>query len=68
MYHPKAAVNRNREWEVRFSGIDLTIQDSKRTQLTTIHNTNKIAITAAITLIELKSIDVETDAGWITSG
>ena len=64
LYHPKAATDRNREWEVRFSGIDLTVQNSKRIQLTTIHNTNKITITAAVTLIELKSIDVETDSIW----
>ena len=68
LYHPKAAVDRNREWEVRFSGINLTVQDSKRIQLTTIHNTNKITITAAVTLIELKGIDVESDIGWTISG
>ena len=68
LYHPKAAENRNREWEVRFSGIDLTTQDTKRVQLLAIHEVNKIAITAAVTLSALKSIDVETDIGWIISG
>ena len=64
LYHPDAARNRNKEWQVRLSGIDLTVQDTERVRLIMVHDDLTTRLTTATTLAELNALDITDDATW----
>ena len=58
LYHPDAAQDRNKEWQVRLSGITLTTQDEQRVQIVEIYQGLKADIMAASSLSELSIIPI----------
>ena len=67
LYHPLANQYPNKEWQVRLSGIDLTVQDTERVRLIMVYDDLAARLTAATTLAELEAIDVTDDAIWAPS-
>ena len=65
LYHPDAARDRNKEWQVRLSGVDLTAQDAERAQIIEVYRTLKADIERASTLAELTGIKVRRDAAGL---
>ena len=61
LYHPDAAGDRNKEWQVRLSGADLADKDVQRLRIIEAYGGFKAEIEAASTLAELTEIEgVET--------
>ena len=67
IYHPDAARDRNKEWQVRLSGTDLTIQDAERIRLVTVCHNIETRISDASTEEELNTIDPTADSEWSPS-
>ena len=63
-YHPQAGIDRNKEWEVRFFGVDLTAQNAERIRLIAVCHALEVRINAAQTIVELDAIDIESDSVW----
>ena len=67
LYHPDGSRNRDKEWQVRLSGIDLTDKDAQRLKTIKVYDGFKIDIEAATTLVELTEIEVRIDAAGLGS-
>ena len=67
LYHPDAPDNRNKEWQVRLSGVDLTNEDTQRVQIVKTYRKFKTDIEAASTIVELTEIKVRIDAAGLGS-
>ena len=67
LYHPDGSWNRNKEWQVRLSGIDLTSKDIERLKIIKVYGGFKIDIEAATTLAELTEIEGRIDAAGLGS-
>ena len=67
LYHPDAAQNRNKEWQVRLSGVSLTVQDTERVRLIAVHDNLAARFTTATTLTDLEAIDLTDDAIWVST-
>ena len=67
LYHPDAAQNRNKEWQVRLSGVSLTVQDTERIRLIAVHDNLAAQLTTAATLTDLEAIDLTDDAIWVNT-
>ena len=63
-YHPLAGRARNKEWQVRLSGIDLTAQDAERVRLIAVCHAIEVRINAATTTTQLEAIDIASDSVW----
>ena len=63
-YHPMADMDRNKEWQVRFSGDDLTAENAERARLVTVCHNIETRIAAATTEAELNAIDPFADSEW----
>lgn len=63
-YHPQAHLDRNKEWETRLSGDDMTAKDAERTRLIAVCHTLEASINAATTVTALEAIDVTSDSVW----
>ena len=64
VYHPKADRNRDKEWQVRLSGVDLTAEDAQRVRLIGAHDAIKLQLEAALTLEEIEMVDPADDVNW----
>ena len=67
-YHPGAARNRNKEWQVRLSGINTVAQDAERVRLIAICHAFEAKIRAAATLTQYEAIDSASEALWSGAG
>ena len=68
LYHPDAARDRNKEWQVRLSGADLAEEDAERLRIIEAYGGLKAEIEAAATLTELTEIEVLRDAAGLRPG
>ena len=68
LYHPDAARDRNKEWQVRLSGADLADKDVQRLRIIEAYGGFKAEIEAASTLAELTEIEVRRDAAGLRPG
>ena len=66
-YHPQAGRDRNKEWEVRLSGADLTHKNTERARLIAVCHAIEVRINAATTIEQLDAIDIESDSVWNVS-
>lgn len=66
-YHPKAADNRNKEWQVRLSGEDMTEKDAERERLRARYQVLKTRV-GSMTVTQLKAFDPADDSLWVDSG
>ena len=67
LYHPDGSRNRNKEWQIRLSGIDLTDKDAQRLRTIKVYDGLKSDIKAATTLAELAEIEGRRDAAGLGS-
>ena len=65
IYHPEAGRDRNKEWQVRLSGGDLTAHDAQRDLIIEVYRRIKGNIEAATTLARLKEIEGSRDAAGL---
>ena len=64
VYHRHANDYRSKEWHVRLSGIDTTVQDAERVRLIAVCHAFEAKISAAATVAEYEAIDPESEAVW----
>ena len=65
LYHPDGPRDRNKEWQIRLSGVDLADKDAQRLRIIEAYGGFKAEIEAASTLAELTEIEgAETQPGW----
>ena len=67
IYHPDGSQDRNKEWQVRLSGVDLTDKDAQRLLTIKVYDGFKSDIEAATTLAELTEIEERIDAAGLSS-
>ena len=63
-YHPLAGRDRNKEWQVRLSEIDLATKDAERVRLIAVCHAIEASINAATTTAQLDAIDITSDSVW----
>ena len=66
-YH-HAARDRNKEWQVRLSGINTVAQDAERVRLIAVCHAFEAKIRAAATLTQYEAIDPASEALWSGAG
>ena len=64
VYNWYAAEDRNKEWQVRLSGINTVAQDAERVRLIAVCHAFETKISAAATLTQYEAIDPESEAVW----
>lgn len=64
VYHPDAGEDRNKEWEVRFGGGDMTKKDAERKRMIAVCHALEAQVKAAATLAQLEAIDYHSDSVW----
>ena len=67
-YHPGAAEDRHREWQVRLSGVNIATQDAERVRLIAVCHAFEVKISAAVTLAEFEAINPDSEALWSGAG
>ena len=67
-YHPGAAEDRHREWQVRLSGVNTATQDAERVRLIAVCHAFEVKISAAVTLAEFEAINPDSEALWSGAG
>ena len=67
-YHPGGARDRNKEWQVRLSGIITVAQDVERVRLIAACHAFEAKISAATTIAEYEAIDPASEALWSGAG
>ena len=67
LYHPDGSQDRNKEWQVRLSGIDLTDKDAQRLLTIKVYDGFKSDIEAATTLEEFNGIEERINAAGLSS-
>ena len=65
IYHPQAGGDRNKEWQVRLSGSDLTDHDAQRERIIEVYRGIKANIETATTLARLEEIEGSRDAAGL---
>ena len=68
LYHPDAARDRNKEWQVRLSGADFADKDVQRLRIIEAYGGFKTEIEAASTLADLAEIEARRDAAGLRPG
>ena len=63
-YHPDAAHDRDKEWQVRLSGADMTAKDAERVRMVGVCRALEARVRAATTLAQLEAIDYHSDSVW----
>ena len=67
-YHPGGARDRNKEWQVRLSGVGTAVEDVERVRLIAVCHAFEAKIRAATTIAEYEAIDPASQAMWSGAG